>query len=252
MVFSHMAPPSIEPILESGGIETDLANAQMFSVNPSNGKTVLSPTGQIFIDGGTTSIKKNNRRYSIPESLTVRNTTGIVRAILDHDHSAWVACRQKHATARAVVFHAGSHNCGGSHAEAAIAVHQIVQDFLTWQKESGEEKCLIFVSTPDVHHERIADVGQGKFGEQQHFRNSFRINSFNNALKMQVSHEKRKYGVSNVHFLDTFHFSLGLHWSGHAIKKGVKILDPVHFYGDFVYGEFARLVWNATQDLCGI
>lgn len=178
-----MAPTSIEPILEGGGIETDLANARMFSEDPSDGKSVISPTEKFFINGGTASIKSNKRRYSIPESLSFRNTTEIVRAVFDHDHSAWVACRQKQATARAVVFHAGSHNCGSSHAEAAIAVHQIVQEFVAWQKESGEEKCLIFVSSPDMHHERIADIDGGKFGEQHHFRNSFRINSFNNALK---------------------------------------------------------------------
>lgn len=59
--------------------------------------------------------------------------------------------------------------------------------------------------------------------------------------------------MSNVHFLDTFHFSLGLHWSGHAVQEGLKTLDPVHFYPPAIlYGEFERLMWNATQDLCGI
>jgi hypothetical protein len=113
-------------------------------------------------------------------------------------------------------------------------------------------------------HESIDPI---KFPNQSHFRNSFRINSLNNAardaieelksLRRQLgSHHRHSPGKEsqlasasapsnlNFHFLDTFHLSLGLHFNGHTV------LDPVHFKTDTYKQIFAEM-WQATADLCG-
>ena len=88
---------------------------------------------------------------------------------------------------------------------------------------------------------------------QAHFRNSFRINAANRAMRDAVAAEQANYSRSslgreklNVHFLDTFHLSLGLHWSGHDIEH---ILDPVHFLRP-LNREFAEVLFEAASQLC--
>jgi hypothetical protein len=108
---------------------------------------------------------------------------------------------------------------------------------------------MIVVSSNDCFHEKILDVKGGKFNEQQHFRNSWRIASFNQGMRDAINDVKRSRRdnnepVPNVHFLDAFHMSLGLHWLGHSTDP----LDPVHFTNNAI---FADLAFLAVRELCG-
>ena len=93
---------------------------------------------------------------------------------------------------------------------------------------------------------------------QAHFRNSFRIDASNNALRAAVREVQEQHrredpqGSSrmNFHFLDTFHLSLALHWSGHATGPNENRLDPVHYKEDHVNEEFAELLFDGAAALC--
>jgi hypothetical protein len=285
--------------LSGGGIEMDIAKYAIRFTSSEAGTSII-PVDQPYFDQKNNptanSIKKGapgNRKYSLAELQRTGQTRGLVQAILAHDHNPWdgvggclhtreIAGRQSALPPAlaslnagsnpvlgkpdAVLFHAGSHNCGTSAAEASEAVRLLVAMFLAWRDSTGaalplagdgtadgtgRAKCLVIVSTPDMHHEGIKVVDKGKFGDQAHFRNSFRIASANAAMRRAVadaraSHSDRKQGL-NVHFLDTFHLSLGLHWSGHDVGA---MQDPVHFRPEGINREFAEVLFEAATEMC--
>jgi hypothetical protein len=206
-------------------------------------------------------------QYSIPNLIETRNTTGITEAVVHNSHNPWSPCvdlanyhqrpSKRNPTIDTspkdtIIFHAGSHNSGGSNVEGYDSATRIVRRFDEWAKDNSPKKnrrCMIVVSSNDCFHEKILDVKGGKFNEQQHFRNSWRIASFNQGMRDAINDVKRSRRdnnepVPNVHFLDAFHMSLGLQWLGHSTDP----LDPVHFTNNAI---FADLAFLAVRELCG-
>lgn len=271
-VYLPLAPTHwLDPVLEGGGIDFDMKQDKMLSLG--------EPVPGTWLRGDETLWGAHNaqhvvghgpRRFSVP-SLLRGPTAGLAHAVLDFERSPWQRCTDEKlrgnasAPVQAVVFHSGSHNCGGSYAEAREAMRHLVALFDRW---SAPDKCLVVVSTPDPYHEAIrAHTG---YGGQEHFRNSFRVNALNEAMRRELSAVRGR----SVHFLDTFHLSLGLHFSGHNKPPRARpasaalpgeahgeplsqpvlgpVLDPVHFHPEHVNSELAKVVWEATVDLCGL
>jgi len=227
------APPHIQPFLSEGGLDLD-ANR------------ILKSWAQ-----GHTS-----------------DTSGLVTAALTNSHNPWAPCVEASPQASTIVFHIGSHNCGASASEGRSTVTQLVERFERWADESSttgdldvpqgvRRKCLLLVSSLDIRHESIKEVKEGVFGDQAQIRNSFRTASLNTATRRAVSeakkawrirHPQRKQGL-NVHFVDEFHYSLGLHWMGHE-RTGKQPVDPVHLTNVF-NGPLADLMYAAERELCG-
>lgn len=249
-------------MLSGGGIEFD-GGRKWYRWSNSIGSSSASPGNISLFDGS-----RMTRAYSIPDLLRTRNTTGIVEAVIYNDHNPFDPCidvanHPQTATKQnpnpdntpkdTIVFHSGSHNSGGSWVEGREAVVQIIRRFEKWVNDTAEaprqnSKCLVIVATNDCYHETISAVKDGKFGNQQHFRNSWRIASLNRELRNAVIDAKRKRRDNseeplNVHFLDPFHMSLGVHWIGHFTQPA----DPVHFINN---AAFADLAFEAVRDLC--
>jgi hypothetical protein len=261
---NRLSPSSGSAILSGGGIDFDGGRKWY------NWQNVSGPGGR-GVSGSRYSILDGEKiivgQYSIPDLIRTRNTTGISEAVVYSSHNPWDPCvdlakyhqrPSRHnpnpdtSPKDTIVFHAGSHNSGGSNIEGFESVTKIVQRFETWAKHSPakqKKRCLIIVSSNDCFHEKIIDVKHGKFNEQQHFRNSWRIASFNQGMRDAVDDMKRKRRenneiVPNVHYLDAFHMSLGLHWLGHSNDP----VDPVHFTNNAF---FADLAFLAVKELCG-
>ena len=102
----------------------------------------------------------SGRKYPLFEMRRSGRTDGLVEVMLERDENPWTDCHSKaHASPpNVILFHAGSHNCGMSHVEAREAVRQITRKFKAW---GNPRKCLVIISSPDMHHERIP----GNFGD---------------------------------------------------------------------------------------
>jgi hypothetical protein len=138
--------------------------------------------------------------------------------------------------------------------------------------QASQRQCIIFVSMPDSHHEYIKLVDGGKFGDQAHFRNSFRSNLFNKVFNRTLEIEKVKLkkmmmeshnlnGAEDnddgeddvrIHYLDLFQLTLGLHWLGHVPRTTAKgfVYDPVHFHPTPTYYHLISAVWHSAWELC--
>ena len=180
------------------------------------------------------------------------------QSAISRDQDAWEQCLHHNSNTSVVVFHVSNFEYGASSSEGRLSVRSLIKSFDGWIDASSRRCCAVLVSLPDVLHEAIDD-NTGYLGQAQ-FRNSFRINSINGAMKDELLTRR---GHRNIHFLDQFHMSLGLHWSGHfmarrgsapshtALHTRGERIDPLHFHPEHLNIEFARLVWEGTQALCG-
>jgi len=169
-----MVTGSNSVFIEGGGIEMDISKS-LFSFEEVGDAVIPSnlPYFSNILEKDRRSPRPKNIKgwpwkYSVPDMLRSGRTDGVVSAVLDFDRNPWTACTKEERTVQpqTILFHAGSHNCGTSSVEAAKAVHLLVEKFIKWSMPSHRDRCLVFVSTPDMLHERIQDVDKGKFGNQ--------------------------------------------------------------------------------------
>lgn len=134
----------------------------------------------------------------------------------------------------------------GSHAETFSpqnvknAVHDMMREVRN-RKHREYIPCIVIVGTPDAQHETIPN----KFMDvQPYYRNSWRIQLQNQALRETVEEIIEDYGnLSNIHYFDIFEPSAALHFDGYRRD------DPVHQSNAF-YVTFVRMIIQAAKNMC--